>query len=204
MARQRDAKLVGTFGNVIFYNREGQYCMRAKPVSVRRTEASVNSGLNFGKASKISRQIRNFIDEINPSKSNVQAYRLNGALQKFISWKEKKDAASIKMPEKLPFISGFQFNDQSDLSSITAIRPSVKSTDPGVIEISLPPLIPTQSLQAPTNTNSILLKMILMSVNLDKAETKLLGKLNWKYLFQANRFSRRLYLSRLLQTPAIW
>ena len=40
MARQRDAKLVGTFGNVIFYNREGQYCMRAKPVSVRRTRAS--------------------------------------------------------------------------------------------------------------------------------------------------------------------
>jgi hypothetical protein len=76
MARQRDAKLIGTVGNVIFYNHMGEYCMRAKPVSVRRTEASVNSGLNFGRASKISKQIRIIIDQINPSKSNVQAYVL--------------------------------------------------------------------------------------------------------------------------------
>jgi hypothetical protein len=76
MARQRNAKLIGTVGNVIFYTHMGEYCMRAKPVSVRRTEASVNSGLNFGRASKISKQIRIIIDQINPSKSNVQAYVL--------------------------------------------------------------------------------------------------------------------------------
>jgi hypothetical protein len=119
MAKQRDAKLVGTIGNVIFYNRAGEYCMRAKPGNVRRTEATVSRGLNFGRASRISRQIRTLIDEINPSKSNIQAYQFNGAINKFISWKEKKDAAFITMPKKLPFIYGFQFNDQADLSSIT-------------------------------------------------------------------------------------
>ena len=144
MGRQRNSKLEGTFGNVIFYNFRGEYCMRTKPVSVRRTEASVNSGLNFGKASKISAQIRKAVAPINPANSDMRVlYRLTAAVNKFIAWKEKKDAASIKMPEKLPFISGFQFNDQSDLSSITAIRPLVKSTDPDVIEISLPPLIPS-------------------------------------------------------------
>jgi hypothetical protein len=176
MARQRDSKLVGTVGNLIFYSRLGEYCIRTKPSSVRRTKASINSGLNFGKASKISRQIRNLIEKINPSKSNIQAIRLNGAINKFISWKEKKDMVSVKMPEKLPFIYEFQFNDQVDLSSITAIQPSVKTKDQGITEISLPPLNPSQSLQSPGNTNSILLKMILMGVSLDKVETELLGK----------------------------
>ncbi len=37
MARQRDSKLVGTVANLIFYNRLGEYCMRTKPVDVRRT-----------------------------------------------------------------------------------------------------------------------------------------------------------------------
>jgi hypothetical protein len=176
MAKQRDSKLVGTVGTLIFYNRLGEYCMRTKPATVRRSKASVNSGLNFGKASKISRQIRSLVEAINPSKSNIQAVRLNGTINRFISWKEKKDAASATMPRKLPFIYGFQFNDQADLSSINAIQPSVKTIGPGLTEISLSPLFPSQSLQAPANTNIIILKMILMVVRLEKAETELLGK----------------------------
>jgi hypothetical protein len=176
MARQRDAKLAGTIGNVIFYNRMGEYCMRAKPVSVKRTRASISSGFNFGKASKLSRQVRTLIDEINPSKSNTQAYRLNGAINKFISWKQKKDAAFITMPKKLPFIYGFQFNDQADLSSITAIQPSIKSTSPGLTEISLNPFIPGQSLHATAKTNNIFLKMILIGMSLEKVEAYTLGK----------------------------
>jgi hypothetical protein len=177
MGRQRDSKLVGTFGNVIFYNFRGEYCMRTKPVSVKRTRASVSSGLNFGKASKISAQIRKVVAPINPAQSDMRVlYRLTAALNKFITWKEKKDAASIKMPDKLPFISGFQFNDQADLSSIFAIRPSVKSPYQGLTEISFTPLVPSQSLQAPSNTNSILFKMILLGVSLDNAETDTPGK----------------------------
>jgi hypothetical protein len=176
MARQREAKLVGTIGNVIFYNREGEYYMRAKPVNVRRTEASVHSGLNFGKASKISKQIRSLIDEINPSKSNIQAYRLNAALHKFISWKEKKDAAFVTMPKKLPFIYGFQFNDKADLSSIHSIQPNVIVSVPQLIEINFLPFVPGQNLQAPANTNNITFNMILLGVNLNEAETIVLGK----------------------------
>ena len=127
MGRQRDSKLVGTVGNLIFYNRLGEYLMRTKPETVRRTKASVNSGFNFGKASKISAQIRNQVASINPCKSDIRVlYRLTAAMNKFISWKEKKDAASVKMPDKLPFIYGFQFNDQADLTSITSIKASLK------------------------------------------------------------------------------
>lgn len=189
MARQRDSKLVGTLGNVIFYNYRGKYCMRTKPVSVHRTKASINSGLNFGKASKISSQIRRAVASINPANSDMRVlYRLTAAVNKFIAWKGKMEAASIKMPKKLPFIYGFQFNDQADLSSFRDIQPTLKSTESGLAEISLLPLIPTQSLQAPSSTNSILLKMILLGVNLEQAETKLLGKSELEIPFSGEPF----------------
>ncbi len=189
MARQRDSKLVGTFGNVIFYNYRGEYCMRTKPVSVKRTKASINSGLNFGRASKISSQIRRAVASINPANSDMRVlYRLTAVVNKFIAWKEKTEAASIKMPKKLPFIYGFQFNDQADLSSIRDIQPTLKSTESGLTEISLLPLTPSQSLQAPGNTVRILLKMMLMAVNLEQAETKLLGKSEIEIPFSGEPF----------------
>src|SRR3979409_1483417 len=111
MARQRDSKLIGTVSNLIFYNFRNEYYMRSKPVSVKRTRASINSGFNFGKASKISKQIRNIIEPINPCKSDKKiAYRLTGALNRFISWKEKQDTISMVDQTSLPFIQNFQFN----------------------------------------------------------------------------------------------
>jgi hypothetical protein len=189
MGKQRNSKLVGTLGNVIFYNFRGDYCMRTKPVSVQRTEASINSGFNFGRASKISAQIRKAIVSINPAKSDMKVlYRLTAAMNKFISWKEKKEAASIKMPDKLPFIHGFQFNDQSDLSSITSIKPNVNSFVPGLAEINFLPFVPSQNLQAQANTKSITLKMILLGVSLDNAETNVLGKSEMEIPFSNESF----------------
>jgi hypothetical protein len=177
MGRQRDSKLVGTASNLIFYNFRGEYCIRTKPVSVRRNESSVHSGLNFGKASKICRQIRNLVAPINPAKSdNRVMYKLTGALNQFISWKEKKDKASVKMSDKLPFIYGFQFNDQADLTSIHSIKASVKLTEQGMTEISLAPFISSKSLHAPTNTIRIVFKMMLLCIHLKDAKTELLGK----------------------------
>ncbi len=177
MARQRDSKLVGTVANLIFYNRLGEYCMRTKPVDVRRTYASIHSGFNFGKASRTGKQIRNLVGLIYPYKSDsLLINRLNGAINKFISWKEKMDAASRTMPKKLPYIYGFQFNSKADLAIFSAIQPSLKLKEPELVEISLTPLIPSQSLRAPVNTSRIIFKIELIGMNLNKAETELMGK----------------------------
>jgi hypothetical protein len=172
MARQRDSKLVGTIGNLIFYNHLGDYRMRTKPVSVKRSRASVHSGLNFGKASKISKQIRNQIVTINPSKSGSHTmYRFTGALNKYIGWQEKQDPASPVRRNGLPFIQGFQFNEQADLSSIMAIRVSINSPEPGLMEIRFAPFVPGEALQAPFHTDHILLKWVITSTNLADVET---------------------------------
>ncbi|HSZ33643.1 MAG TPA: hypothetical protein VK772_10030 [Puia sp.] len=189
MGRQRDSKLVGTFGNVIFYNRLGEYCMRTKPTAVKRTKSTMHSGLNFGKASSICRQIRNLVSNINPVKSDQRLmYKLTGSLNKFISWKEKIERMSHSMPKTLPFIYGFQFNSEADLSSIRAIQPIIKSSNNGVVEINFAPFIPSQSLHAPSVTNYILFKMILVRSDLEKAEANLLGKSDLEIPFTNDSF----------------
>src|SRR4029077_4273097 len=120
--------------NLIFYNHQGDYRIRTKPVSVKRSRASVNSGLNFGKASKISKQIRNVVAAINPLPSDSRTmYRFTGVWNKFISWLGKQDPAFPEPKNGLPFLQGFQFNEQSDLDSIWAIQVSVKSPEPGLM-----------------------------------------------------------------------
>jgi hypothetical protein len=168
--------MVGTVGNLIFYNHLGDYRIRMKPVSVKRSRASVNSGLNFGKASKISKQIRNAMATINPSPSDSRTmYRFTGAWNKYISWLEKLDPASPVRKNGVPFIQGFQFNEQSDLDSIRGIQASINSPETGLMEIRFAPFVPGEALQAPFNTDHIVLKWIITSTSLADVETEKLG-----------------------------
>ena len=176
MARQRDSKLVGTIRNLILYNHLGDYRMRLKPESVRRSPASIKSGLNFGKASKLSRQIRTLIAPINPSNSDSHSTNLfTGALNKFINWNEKQDPGSSVLQRELPFITGFQFNSQSKLSSMNAIRVSANTSESGLPEFRFAPFIPGEALHASIYTDHILFKIILISVNFTDLTTEKIG-----------------------------
>ncbi len=176
MARQRDSKIVGTFGNLIFYNHNGDYRMRTKPSQVRRTEASVKSGFNFGKASTLSMQIRHQVYNIYPHrKGDKGAFHFTAALNKLISWKEKGKATSGYLSGGLPFLDGYQFSNQADLTSIPAIRVHLKKENTGSIQCSFESLVPSQSLQAPSNSKSIHFKTMLIGASLTEARTELSG-----------------------------
>ena len=173
MGRQLDSKLVGTIRNLIFYNHLGDYRIRLKPQSVRRTAASIKSGLNFGKASKLSRQIRTLITPVNPANTDSHSANLfNGALNKFINWNDKQDPVSPDLQKELPIITGFQFNGQANLSSINAIRVSVNTTESGLSEFRFAPFIPGEALHAPFYTDHILFKIMLIAVNLTDLTTE--------------------------------
>ncbi len=69
-------------------------------------------------------------------------YRFTVAMNKYVGWKKKQDPASPIRQNGLPFIQGFQFNDQADLSSIMAIRVSLSNAESGLMEIRLAPFVP--------------------------------------------------------------
>ena len=166
----------GTLGEFIYYNWKGKQCIRAKPRKFERTEASVKSGLNFGKASRIGSEIGSIIRSINPSKNDIQVtYKFTGALNKFISWKEKQTAVPVEMFDGLPYLKDFQFNDQADLSEMTFLKVSVKINTPGNMEISLPSFRTIESIPYHIYSNQFKCKMILTGIDLDKAEAEEYG-----------------------------
>ncbi len=167
----------GTLGEFIYYNWKGKQCIRAKPVKFERTEASVKSGLNFGKASRMGRKIRNVIKSINPSKKDIQVtYRFTGALNKFISWREKQISVPVDISNGLPYLKDFQFNDQADMSNMTFLKVSAKITEPGNIEISLPSFRTKEIIPYYIYANQIKCKMILAGIDLDTDEAEQYGK----------------------------
>jgi hypothetical protein len=177
MAKQLGSQIVGTLGNLIFYKRNGIYLMRTKPTTVRRTSASVNSGKNFGKASKISMLIRSRIRNIYRTKLEQEIiYDFTGALNKYLNSREKENSSTHYISSGLPFIEGFQFNEQSDLSSISAIQAIIKKEDSGAMECHLSSFIPGQSLHAPGNTKTIKIKMMLLGASLSDIEVEMSGE----------------------------
>ncbi len=177
MAKLDNNSRKGTLGEFIYYNWKGKQCIRAKPRKFERTEASVKSGLNFGKASRIGSEVRGLIKSINPSKNDIQVtYKFTGALNKFISWKEKQTAVPVEMFDGLPYLKDFQFNDQADLSEMTFLKVSVKINTPGTIEISLPSLRTKESIPYYTYANRYKCKMVLMGIDLGSAEAEEYGK----------------------------
>jgi hypothetical protein len=170
MATQENTRLEGSIGNIIFYKFRGGYYMRSKPVNVTRNDASVKSAQNFGKASRICRQIREMIEPINPAASDKRAiYRFTGALNKMINWKEKNKLGITRLLGILPLITGFQFNDQADIP--LAIKPVVTFPASGRMEIQLMPFVSADGLYAPYNTEHIIFKIVITTTNMSELKT---------------------------------
>ncbi len=168
MARKSNDIIQGTIGTVIHYEWKGKQCMRSMPRKFERTDASVKSGLNFGKASSLSREIRQLIAYVNPCKNdNTVMFRLTGALNQFINWKAKNAPVVNGILSDLPFISNFQFNNQCDLSNISALKVSAAINEPGLLNVTQLPVDPQKTLGAHFFANQVIWKMILIVGNLD-------------------------------------
>lgn len=57
----------GTIGNVIFYERLGTACARSKPATVRQTGATQAAAEVFGRAKRVSRQLREGLNGVLPN-----------------------------------------------------------------------------------------------------------------------------------------
>jgi len=168
MAKKNNNIVQGTIGTVIHYEWKGKQCMRSMPRKFKRTEASVKSGLNFGKASALSREIRTLIAYANPCKNDITVmFRLTGMLNQFINWKVKNAPVVNGILTDLPYISDFQFNTQCDLSNIPALKVSAAINEPGLLNVALPSFNPRQILGLHFFANRAICNMILIASNLD-------------------------------------
>jgi hypothetical protein len=168
MAKKTNDIIQGSIGRVIHYEWKGKQCMRSMPRKFKQTKASVKSGLNFGKASSISREIRQLIAYVNPCRNdNTVMFRLTGVLNQFINWKAKQSPVAGGILTDLPFINNFQFNNQCDLSNTPVMKVSAKISEPGLLNVTLPPYNPRQILGLHFFCNQAVYTVILIISNLN-------------------------------------
>jgi len=104
-------QLSGKIGNVIFYDRNGKWCIRSRATRVRQTKATKAAAVLFGKAAKMGKTLRSGLNDILPdSRERKMMYRMNKSL---LLWLQSSRPKSFEL--NLPFIDHFQFNQDSDL-----------------------------------------------------------------------------------------
>lgn len=177
LGKQKNIAIRGTFGNTIYYSLNGEHYKRSKPTRVNRTAASVKSGLNFGKASRICRQVRELAEPLNPCSGDKKLmFRLTGALNQFIHCVSCAAPGEISRPTGLAYLRGFQFNDQAVMAGIQSFSINANSNDSASPGVTISPFIPRSSIPAPEKTAQILCRIVITCSNLDRVTTKLLGK----------------------------
>jgi len=162
MAHQKNLKLQGTFGNVIFYTSNGQHLMRTKPEMVHQTNSTKHAASLFGKAANISANLRATLKSILPnSKDRNMMHRLHAAL---LNWLRAGGSAASDKETLVPFLCGFEFNEQSLLNEKFKLKFTI-AQNAQIITLKIPAFNPVEKLVAPPHTSSIRLNIIIATCN---------------------------------------
>ncbi len=163
MARITKVFSSGTIGPVITYEFRGTLCARAKPAFVRQSKATKASANLFGRASRLSRLLREGLESVlpDPREKDVM-YRLNNTLFRWLQ--ADMPPPSLTTADPLS-ITSFEFNKESELSARLKLKPGV-AWKPGKIVIKIPTLNPSESVKAPAHTKTVYWKFCIAGCSL--------------------------------------
>lgn len=153
MAIQLTNYVSGRIGGVVFYQRLGQHIARSLPTTVKQSTATRRRSLNFGVACRAAKTLRTLLAPVIPfPKDKAMQNRFAGAIAK---WMGQSDPLTMPTTAEISFVTGFSFNDQAHLpekwsSSLVVTQPSSQ-----LIEVNIPPFIPTRDIPAPAHTTEI-------------------------------------------------
>ncbi|HLK29376.1 MAG TPA: hypothetical protein VKT28_12415 [Puia sp.] len=160
MAIQSNLKFSGTAGNLIFYQRFGGFYVRSRPSTVKQTTATKASAGKFGNAVRIAKAFRSGLQPLfNSALDKTTILRFNNAVYRYLL----ADDASV---DNLPFISGFEFNEQSLLKERMKLTVSVNRNIAGDMQLMLPAFVPEQKMVAPAYTRDVTLRLAAAVCNM--------------------------------------
>jgi hypothetical protein len=165
MAHQKNIKLQGTFENIIFYTSNGHALIRTKPSIVRQTNATKKAASLFGEAVKMSANLRATVQSLLPkSKDRNMMQRLDAT---FLHWLRTGQSASGRHEIPFPFVPGFEFNMESQLSEKLKLKLNITKRNENFINVEIPAFVPVQKIVAPADTSSVKLKIVAATYDSD-------------------------------------
>jgi hypothetical protein len=134
----------GRVGPVIFYKRGNTYCSRSMPGKVKQTEATKRRSMEFGKASKIGKSMREMLKPVIPVPLNHSAQlRLVKVLFEFL-----RTGFSI--------INEFSFSAGRTLEERWRTALTITLPTTGTVQVEIPSFVPVVSIpEAPKSTVSV-------------------------------------------------
>ena len=157
MGKQGNMKFVGTVDNLIYYKWKDIYAVRTKPVKVKQTKASKQQSRLFGMAAHTGAVLRNLLKPALPdAKDRAMMRRLEQAM---VQWLRSGAYSTNEPQDNLSFITGFEFNEQSVLTSRLKLPVTVTRTQQSTVAVLIPQLQPVKDIAAPAGTKKVAVKL---------------------------------------------
>lgn len=135
----KDGFIHGAVGTVVYRKVGSRKIVQSKPGKVKQTEATRESGLEFGLASSTARIIRKVMWPAYHTPDKSMPNRLTTRILKCINGSKTKGRGERDIHDgDLSYLTGFQFNKNSPLNEVLKVRPVLSTGTDGKPMITLP------------------------------------------------------------------
>ncbi|HVY76047.1 MAG TPA: hypothetical protein VG890_14535 [Puia sp.] len=156
---------------------------------MRRTAATVKTGYEFGRASRLGKEIRMIVSPINPCRDDRRVmFRLTGALNLMIHRLDENPSAQT-VRSALGYLSHFQFNKEGAYSCMERIEIEPKLVGNRITGFRFPSFSPKQYFSSvPAGTTKIFFRVRVLAVSARRSAARLLGKADWEIAYSDENF----------------
>lgn len=199
MALQSNNFFRGKMEHLIFYSRNGKYFVKTAPEKVQQTVATKKRSANFGLSSAAGKTLRFLLQPVLPfPKDRLMQVRFSGALSKWLGTKEIGDL----LPQSpLPFVSGFNFNPETDMAERFRVQLEIEQQIDGAVRIVLPAFVPVHSIHAPAQTATVDLLLTVAACNLYPAKAAGSGTHSLRIAYNSTPQPEQEWLFPVAATP---
>ncbi len=164
MAKQTDTQITGTFGEFIYYERNGKFYKRSKGNTGRQADIAKKQSALLGKASAISAKIRAAVKPILAEPANRKLmYRLNRSLQQWLRTEQYHTQDYINYISEL---NGFSFASGSETNDFGVAMPVIRKNEDH-IAIQIPAFDSPNPIHPLPFDGQIRLEVIATSTNIE-------------------------------------
>ncbi len=157
-------RLHGKVGNVVYRTVGDMRIVQARPARIRQTLSTKESALEFGLASNCGRILRSLYASFTCYSDGRLLNRMNTALLKVLKDTEKSRGERDLHDGSPQHLQGLQFNINSPLTEMLAVRP-ICSMEDGGIRVQLPAFNMSEDLQLPKHTKNAVLRLMIAAIS---------------------------------------
>jgi hypothetical protein len=161
LGKQKNILLSGNDGKTVYYIVNGEGRTRSMAEEVERSDATIVSANDFGKAVRLSAALRAGLAPLLPVlKGRAMINRVNNICNK---WIHHPSLGPLVPQGEQPYLYQFQFNDKTTLAERLRVPLQMNWSEAGVAVLAIPAIDPLRHISAPNGTSLVHCKVGITS-----------------------------------------